>query len=122
MRKEIKDLERALTLKSHRGSIVMEKVRCGKPGCTKCPHGPYAYLHYYDPRSGKVKRKYLGKNVSEYYKMAREEILQRIEDLSREKVEILGQVKEIDGKVRCVDCAIEEPRFCECSRGSEVDE
>lgn len=41
-----------------RGSIRLKAVRCGKKGCTKCPHHIYAYALY---RSGKkVTEKYLG--------------------------------------------------------------
>lgn len=37
-----------------------EYVRCGKPGCRSCPHGPYWYAYW---REGKRTRKrYVGKN------------------------------------------------------------
>jgi len=40
------------------GRIKIKAVRCGKAGCTKCPHYQYAYAQY---RVGKkVKEKYLG--------------------------------------------------------------
>ncbi|MBC7129178.1 MAG: hypothetical protein H5T45_05555 [Thermoplasmatales archaeon] len=39
----------------------LEKVKCGKEGCTKCPHGPYWYAYW---REGeKVKSKYIGKKL-----------------------------------------------------------
>ncbi len=36
----------------------LESVRCGKPGCTKCPHGPYWYAYYRE--DGKVRSRYIG--------------------------------------------------------------
>ncbi len=36
----------------------LESVRCGKPGCTKCPHGPYWYAYYRE--GGKVRSRYIG--------------------------------------------------------------
>ena len=42
-----------------RGSrILVENRRCNKPGCTKCPHGPYVYL------LRDSKRTYLGPLIS----------------------------------------------------------
>lgn len=39
----------------------LESVRCGKPGCTKCPHGPYWYAYYRE--GGKVKSRYIGQEL-----------------------------------------------------------
>jgi len=39
-------------------------VICGKPTCTKCPHGPYWYLTM-KLRTGRRITKYLGKNLPE---------------------------------------------------------
>ncbi len=39
----------------------LESVRCGKPGCTKCPHGPYWYAYYRE--GGKLRSRYVGSNV-----------------------------------------------------------
>lgn len=36
-----------------------EYVRCGKPGCARCPHGPYWYGYWRD--AGKLHKKYYGK-------------------------------------------------------------
>lgn len=36
----------------------LESVKCGKPGCTKCPHGPYWYAYYRE--DGKVRSRYIG--------------------------------------------------------------
>lgn len=44
----------------HRGTIRKEWVRCGKKNCTKCPHGPYAYM-YYRTAGGRLKKAYLGR-------------------------------------------------------------
>lgn len=42
----------------HRGTVRIKAVRCGKKGCTKCPHKSYAYVLF---RTGnKVTEKYLG--------------------------------------------------------------
>ena len=40
-------------------SYRLESVRCGKPGCTTCPHGPYWYAYYRE--GGKLKSRYIGK-------------------------------------------------------------
>ncbi|MDQ3982150.1 MAG: hypothetical protein M3271_05660, partial [Actinomycetota bacterium] len=39
----------------------LEAVRCGKPGCTKCPHGPYWYAYYRE--KGKLRSRYIGPNL-----------------------------------------------------------
>ncbi len=36
-----------------------EYVRCGKPGCRTCPHGPYWYAYYRE--GGKLRSRYLGR-------------------------------------------------------------
>ena len=40
----------------------LEKVRCGKPACKSCPHGPYWYA-YHTTRKGKVVKRYVGKKL-----------------------------------------------------------
>lgn len=41
-----------------KGSVRIKEVRCGREGCTKCPHKKYAYAQY---RVGeKVTEKYIG--------------------------------------------------------------
>lgn len=40
----------------------LESVRCGKPGCTKCPHGPYWYAYWRE--DGKVRSRYIGPELS----------------------------------------------------------
>ena len=55
LRKELPD---DMRINGHKAHIRYKKVACGKKGCTKCPHGTYAYLVY---RAGdKVKDFYLG--------------------------------------------------------------
>jgi hypothetical protein len=39
--------------------IKEEYIKCGKEGCTKCPHGPYYYA-YYKKDNNKTRKKYLG--------------------------------------------------------------
>lgn len=36
-----------------------EHVRCGKPGCSTCPHGPYWYAYW--RQDGRVRSRYLGR-------------------------------------------------------------
>jgi hypothetical protein len=38
-----------------------EAVRCGKPGCTKCPHGPYWYAYYRE--DGRLRSRYIGRSL-----------------------------------------------------------
>ena len=39
----------------------LESVRCGKPTCTSCPHGPYWYAYY---REGKrLRSRYIGREL-----------------------------------------------------------
>jgi 1-acyl-sn-glycerol-3-phosphate acyltransferase len=40
-------------------SYRLESVKCGKPGCKSCPHGPYWYAYF---REGKrLRSRYIGK-------------------------------------------------------------
>lgn len=38
-----------------------ESVRCGKEGCTTCPHGPYWYAYWRE--GGKTRSRYVGKQL-----------------------------------------------------------
>lgn len=40
-----------------------ESVKCGKPGCRKCPHGPYWYAYYRE--GGRLRSRYIGKDLPE---------------------------------------------------------
>ena len=86
LERERQHILQALEIKAKfRGSVVWEKIRCGKRSC-KCSrgdlHGPYAYLHFY--QSGKVKRKYLSKDVGKLVERPKEELEARL-------LEVLGQ-------------------------------
>jgi hypothetical protein len=69
------EIQAALKLKAFKGSVVMERICCGKPGC-RCHsgalHGPYPYLHYYS--NGKVRRRYLSKTMNALLSHSREEL------------------------------------------------
>lgn len=39
----------------------LETVRCGKPNCKSCPHGPYWYAYYRD--GGKLRSRYIGREL-----------------------------------------------------------
>jgi hypothetical protein len=42
-------------------SFRQQHVRCGKPTCNRCPHGPYWYAYW---REGdKVRSRYIGKTA-----------------------------------------------------------
>lgn len=44
-------------------SFRQQSVRCGKPTCTRCPHGPYWYACW---REGdKVRTRYIGRALPE---------------------------------------------------------
>lgn len=36
-------------------------VKCGKIGCTRCPHGPYWYAYWRE--GGRLRSRYIGKTV-----------------------------------------------------------
>ena len=38
-----------------------ERVRCGRPTCTKCPHGPYWYAYWRE--DGRLRSRYIGKHL-----------------------------------------------------------
>jgi hypothetical protein len=38
-------------------------VRCGKPGCVSCPHGPYWYAYWTE--DGRRRSRYIGKLLDE---------------------------------------------------------
>ena len=46
------------TGKGFLGRVRLKSVRCGKKGCTRCPHHIYAYAQFRDGK--KVREKYLG--------------------------------------------------------------
>jgi hypothetical protein len=38
-----------------------EMVKCGKQGCTRCPHGPYWYAYWRE--GGRTRSRYVGKTL-----------------------------------------------------------
>lgn len=42
-------------------SYRLEHVRCGKAGCTRCPHGPYWYAYWRE--RGRMRSRYIGKSL-----------------------------------------------------------
>jgi hypothetical protein len=42
-------------------SYRLESVRCGKPNCKSCPHGPYWYAYYRE--DGKLRSRYIGREL-----------------------------------------------------------
>jgi hypothetical protein len=38
-----------------------EHVRCGKSGCTSCPHGPYWYAYWKE--DGRTRKRYIGRHL-----------------------------------------------------------
>jgi hypothetical protein len=52
---------REVVERRHAGGVTLqlEKVRCGKRTCKKCPHGPYWYAYWRD--GGRMKSRYIGK-------------------------------------------------------------
>lgn len=42
-------------------SYRLEPVRCGKAGCTRCPHGPYWYAYWRE--EGRLRSRYIGKTL-----------------------------------------------------------
>ena len=54
---------RAVTAEQQIGSITFryETVRCGKPNCTRCPHGPYWYAYWKE--DGRTRSRYVGRSL-----------------------------------------------------------
>ncbi len=46
-----------------RGKVTFrqERVRCGRDGCTTCPHGPYWYAYWRE--GGRLRSRYIGKDL-----------------------------------------------------------
>jgi hypothetical protein len=43
--------------------LRQQHVRCGKPNCGRCPHGPYWYAYWRE--DGRRKSRYVGKLLEE---------------------------------------------------------
>ena len=39
----------------------LESVKCGKPNCKSCPHGPYWYAYYRE--GNRLKSRYIGREL-----------------------------------------------------------
>ncbi|MFN2589175.1 MAG: hypothetical protein ABR518_00175 [Actinomycetota bacterium] len=50
----------ALERPAPRASYRQQFVRCGKSGCTRCPHGPYWYAYWRE--DGRLRSRYVGKD------------------------------------------------------------
>lgn len=85
---------KALEIKeAYKGSVVWERVRCGKARChcrNGVGHGPYAYLHYYSRKTGKVQTKYLPKDIGELISCPKTELNEALCEIEKE-LEFLGQ-------------------------------
>jgi hypothetical protein len=44
-------------------SYRLETVKCGKPNCNSCPHGPYWYAYYRE--GNRLKSRYIGRELPE---------------------------------------------------------
>jgi hypothetical protein len=44
-----------------RVTFRQEMVKCGKEGCTRCPHGPYWYAYWRE--GGRTRSRYVGKTL-----------------------------------------------------------
>ena len=42
-------------------SYRQQHVKCGKVGCTRCPHGPYWYGYWRE--GGRLRSRYIGKDL-----------------------------------------------------------
>lgn len=42
-------------------SYRQEHVRCGKDGCSSCPHGPYWYAYWKE--AGRTRKRYIGRHL-----------------------------------------------------------
>lgn len=40
-----------------------QMVKCGKRGCTRCPHGPYWYAYWRE--DGRLRSRYIGRQLPE---------------------------------------------------------
>jgi hypothetical protein len=47
----------------HDVKLRQQHVRCGKPNCSRCPHGPYWYAYWRE--DGHRKSRYVGKLLEE---------------------------------------------------------
>ena len=50
--------------RTRRGKVSyrQERVRCGREGCSRCPHGPYWYAYWRE--NGRQRSRYIGKDLN----------------------------------------------------------
>ncbi len=67
--------QRAITAEQQIGSLTFryETVRCGKPNCTRCPHGPYWYVYWKE--DGRTRSRYVGRSLPEKARKVHEQKL-----------------------------------------------
>lgn len=55
--------DESVTTEEPAGGVTyrLESVRCGKPGCRSCPHGPYWYAYFRE--QGKLRSRYIGREL-----------------------------------------------------------
>jgi hypothetical protein len=56
------DADDQVAAKPGKVSYRLEPVNCGKPGCSRCPHGPYWYAYWRE--GGRVRSKYIGRQLT----------------------------------------------------------
>jgi hypothetical protein len=58
-----KDFDPQAAEEAARGKVTFrqERVRCGRPNCTRCPHGPYWYAYWRE--DGRLRSRYVGKDL-----------------------------------------------------------
>lgn len=56
--------------RERRGKVTFrqEHVRCGRPTCSTCPHGPYWYAYWRE--GGRLRSRYIGKQLPEVPRLA----------------------------------------------------
>ena len=90
LRTRRQNIKRALAIKEkYKGSVVWERVRCGKVSChcrNGLRHGPYCYLHYYSRQTGKVHTKYLPKDVGVLISCPKTELKEALCEIENELI------------------------------------
>lgn len=59
--REGRDFERPETPRRGKATYRQERVRCGRDGCRRCPHGPYWYAYWRE--GGRLRSRYIGKHL-----------------------------------------------------------
>lgn len=63
LHREGPDFEIGSAANRNKATYRLEHVRCGKRGCTRCPHGPYWYAYWRE--DGRLRSRYIGKTLPE---------------------------------------------------------